>query len=204
MVIFLALILATVLGALNVLGALSVDLVYLAATIWGLSKLMLMAGRDHTLVISGALILGGALLIARLTLPDMRFTPYLIIVPAHLFIAYLFARGLRPGREPILLALIQMMDIQPVDNPKFIRFVRGQCLAWAVMCFVTAVLALGCIFWSVQIPSLKAAFGAIIAAQLIWFPFSHIYAALRYDRKERLWDTIRILSRPEARALIAP
>jgi len=203
-VIFAGLAGAVVLGAFGVLGSQAVDLIYLAATGWCCAKLAIVWGLDRTKVIGIALAVVAGLTAVRLSILDLRFAPYLVIVPVNLFIGYVFARGLFPGRRPILLALIELMDQHPLDNPRFIRFVRGQCLLWAVLSLATAGLAALCIVWGTQYPSIVTALGILAVAQLVWLPLSHIYAGMRYGRPERLRDTILTLSRPEGRALIAP
>lgn len=203
-VIFAGLAGAVVLGALGVLGPVAVDLLYLAATAWGCAKLITLWGRRRAALIGTVIAIAVALTILRLTLPDIRYAPYLVIVPANLFIGYVFARGLLPGRQPVLLALIELMDQQPLDNPRFVKFVRGQCLLWAVLSFATSSLATLCIIWGTRFPEVATTLGALAVAQLIWLPLSHLYAGMRYGRPERLRDTIQTLSRPEGRALIAP
>lgn len=203
-VIFAGLAGAVALGAFGVLGSQTVDLIYLAATAWGCAKLSVVWGLNRTTVIGVAATVVAVLAAVRLSVADLRFAPYLLIMPVNLFIGYVFARGLLPRRQPILLALIELMDQHPLDNPRFIRFVRGQCLLWAVLCFATAGLAALCIIWGMHYPALVTALGSLAVAQIVWLPLSHVYAGMRYGRPERLRDTIEALSRPEGRALIAP
>lgn len=203
-VIFAGLAIAAVLGAVGVVGAKSVDLVYLIATVWACAKLALMRIPQVRLVFGAALFLATTLTAIRLAFPDLRYAPYLVVLPANVFITYIFARGLLPGRQPILIELIRLMGQRPLDNPRFVQFVWGQCLLWAALSFATAVLALLCIIWGTAYPAVITALGALAAIQLIWLPLSHIYAGMRYGRPERLLDTIRTLSRPEGRALISP
>ncbi|MEM7057550.1 MAG: hypothetical protein AAF557_08170 [Pseudomonadota bacterium] len=203
-VIFAGLAAAAVLGAFGILRVQTVDMVYMAATVWASAKIALLWGLDRKAVFGTAIAAAMMLLVLRLMFIDLRYAPYLVILPANLFIAYIFARGMVPGRQPILLELIELMNRHPLDNPRFIRFVRGQCLLWAVLSFTTAVLAFLSLVWGTTNPAIITVLGVIVIAQLIWLPLSHIYAGMRYGRPERLWDTIQTLSRPEGRALITP
>lgn len=202
-VFLVAVVCAVVLSAIGVISVLVLDIVCLAAATFAAGKLL---GAGEAGFGSATLLLVGAacaMLILRLTHPDLRFMPYLLIFPANLLACVVFARGLLPGREPVLLTLIKLMDRQPADSPEFIAFVRGQCALWSVVSLLTAVLALACIPFSVTVPGLATALGIVIVAQLIWFPLSHFYANWRHNRVETFWNTIAMMVRPEARALVA-
>ncbi|MDA1189918.1 MAG: hypothetical protein O2854_09640, partial [Chloroflexi bacterium] len=54
-----------------------------------------------------------------LTLPDIRFAPYLAVVLANGLVAYMFACGQLPGRTPLILQLIKLIGIGPVVSEKF-------------------------------------------------------------------------------------
>ncbi len=144
-----------------------------------------------------ALMLSGGLALLRLGLPGLSYMPYLLIVPANLIAAWLFASGLRHGREPILLRLILLMGVSPADDPRFRRFIARQCLLWAVLSLSTAGLALAAIFLIASHPVLAQALAGLFAAQAVWFVLSHHYASFRYGRPEGWWTTARTMLRPE-------
>lgn len=202
-VFLVAVLCAALLTAFGLISVLLLDIVCLAAATFAVFKLL---GVGETGFGLSALLLAGAavaMLTLRLTYPDLRFMPYLLIFPANIVACVVFARGLLPGREPVLLTLIKLMDRQPADSPEFIAFVRGQCALWAVVSLLTALLAMACIPLSVSVPGLATALSVVIVAQLIWFPLSHFYANWRHNRVETFWNTMVVMGRPEARALVA-
>ena len=144
-----------------------------------------------------ALGLAGGLAAARFAMPDLRYLPYLLIAPANLAIGWLFASGLRPGHEPILLRLIRLMGVSPADDPRFRRFIAGQCLLWAVLSFATACVALAALVFVASQPWLAELLAALFAVQALWFVLSHHYASFRYGRPEGWWTTARAILRPE-------
>jgi hypothetical protein len=144
-----------------------------------------------------ALGLAGGLAAVRFAVPDLRYMPYLLIVPANLAVAWLFASGLRPGREPILLRLIRLMGVSPADDPRFRRFIAGQCLLWAGLSFSTACVALAALVFVGSQPWLAQLLAWLFAAQALWFVLSHHYASFRYGRPEGWWTTARAMLRPE-------
>lgn len=144
-----------------------------------------------------ALGLAGGLAVLRLALPDLRYMPYLLIVPANLAVAWLFASGLRPGHEPILLRLVRLMGVSPADDPRFRRFIAGQCLLWAVLSSSTACVALAALVFVASQPWLAQAVAWLFAGQAFWFVLSHHYASIRYGRPESWWTTARAMLRPE-------
>ena len=144
-----------------------------------------------------ALGLAGMLAAVRLGVPDLRFMPYLLILPANLAVGWLFASGLRPGREPILLRLIRLMGVSPADDPHFRRFIAGQCLLWAALSFSTAGVALAALVLVSSQPWLAQLLAWLFAVQAVWFVLSHHYASFRYGRPEGWWTTARAVLRPE-------
>ena len=139
----------------------------------------------------------GGLALLRFGVPGLRYMPYLLIVPANLAAAWLFASGLRPGREPILLRLVRLMGVCPADDPRFRRFIAGQCVVWAVLSFATALVALAAFFLVAALPWLAWIVAGLFAAQVVWFVLSHHYASLRYGRPEGWWTTARAMLRAE-------
>ena len=144
-----------------------------------------------------ALGLAGGLALVRFGIPDLRYMPYLLIVPANLAVAWVFASGLRPGREPILLRLVRLMGVCPADDPRFRRFIAGQCLLWAVLSFSTACVALAALVLVASQPWLAQFLAWLFAAQAVWFILSHRYASFRYGRPESWRTTARAMLRPE-------
>lgn len=144
-----------------------------------------------------ALVLAGVLAAVRVGVPELRYMPYLLIVPANLAVAWLFASGLRPGREPVLLRLIRLMGVSPADDPTFRRFIAGQCLLWAVLSLSTACVALAALVFVAAHPWLAQLLVCLFAAQAVWFVLSHHYASFRYGRPESWRTTARAMLRPE-------
>jgi len=147
-----------------------------------------------------ALSLASGLFVLQVVFPDLRYMPYLLIVPINLGVAYMFARGLLPNREPILLELVRLMARHPADDPKFIRFMTGQCLLWSVVALATAMLAVGCLLYASTHPELATMLTWFLIAQIAWFAVSHHYAGIRYGRPETWWDTLCALARPDVRS----
>ena len=144
-----------------------------------------------------ALGLAGGLALLRLAAPDLRYMPYLVVIPANLAVAWVFASGLRAGREPILLRLVMVMGVSPADDPPFRRFMAGQCLLWAVLSLTTACVALGALVAGAAYPRLAHLLACLFAAQALWFVLSHHYASFRYGRPEGWWTTARAMLRRE-------
>lgn len=127
----------------------------------------------------------------------LTLMPYLLVVPSNLVVAWLFARGLLPGREPILLRLIRLMNLRPIDDPRFVQFVRWQCWLWSGLALGTALLAFAAILVAAQSRWIDDMIVAMVAVQLGWFLLSHYYASMRYRRPETWQGTIRAMSRPD-------
>ena len=144
-----------------------------------------------------ALGLGGGLALVRLGMPGLSYVPYLLVLPANLLVAWLFASGLRPGREPILLRLVRAMGVCPADDPRFRRFIARQCLVWAGLSLATACVALAALIFVSSHPWLAELLAWLVAAQALWFVLSHHYASFRYGRPEGWWTTARAMIRPE-------
>jgi hypothetical protein len=144
-----------------------------------------------------AVAVGGGLAAVRPIAPDLNYMPYLLIIPANLAVAWLFASGLRPGREPILLRLILVMGVSPADDPAFRRFIARQCLLWAGLSLSNACLALAALLFVDALPWLAQLLAWLVAAQALWFVLSHRYASMRYGRPEGWWTTARAMIRPE-------
>lgn len=203
-IVFLILVAAGLLRAIGLLAPLTVDLIYLAALVWLGTRLAAAVAPRAGLALTATIALGLILLAARLTWDDLRYAPYLFVLPANLLVAWIFGRSFLMGRQPILLDLIRIMDLHPVEDPRFVRFVRGQCLLWTGIGLTTALIALACLLWVVQAPWLAWVLTGVALGQLAWLPISHFYAAARYHRPETFRDTLKAISRPEARALMLP
>jgi hypothetical protein len=144
-----------------------------------------------------AFAVGGGLAALRVVQPDLHLMPYLLIAPANMAVAWLFANSLRPGREPILLRLVLVMGVSPADDPSFRRFIARQCMLWAGLSISTACLALAALLLVASQPWLAQLLAWLFAAQALWFVLSHHYASLRYGRPEGWWTTARAMIRPE-------
>lgn len=146
----------------------------------------------HAAAPVGALVAFAVLAGVEILYPALRYMPFLLIALVHVGLAWIFAEGLRMGREPILLRLVRLMGLRELDDPRFVRFMRGQCGLWSVAALATATLS----FWCM----LGAAGGALLTTlfwvQMIWFWLSHEYARWRYGRPETWWMTLQAMTRP--------
>ncbi len=127
---------------------------------------------------------------------DLRYMPYLLIIPANLTMAWMFARGVLFKREAILVSLIVIMGMRPIE-PKFRRFVERQCLLWSVMCLGMAALSFLAVVWPAERVALGVVLSILVAAQVLWFAVSHYYAAIMYHRPETWWCTLQTMIRPD-------
>ena len=180
------------------------DHVGLVSIGWLVMRLAARHGAGAWGAASLALALGGGLALVRLGVPGLTYMPYLLIVPANLIAAWIFASGLRRGREPILLRLIALMGVSPADDPRFRRFIARQCLLWAGLSLSTAALALAALFLVGAHPVLARLLAWSFAAQALWFVLSHHYASVRYGRPEGWWTTARAMLRPETWSRLRP
>ena len=191
-----ALIVATILQTLGAISAQVLDYVFLCLVAWTLFAMI----RNSTASPLPAAILAagitGSLAALQIWQPSLRYMPYLLIGPANLVMAYTFARGLFPGRQPVLLQLVRTMGKGPVDDLGFQRFVFWQCLLWSLMTFATACLAFGVMVSDSVRQWISGALTALILIQVAWFVLSHYFASLRYNRPETWRDTLRAMARP--------
>ncbi|MEM1382654.1 MAG: hypothetical protein AAF713_09115 [Pseudomonadota bacterium] len=141
-------------------------------------------------------------LAARAIWPEVRLSPYLAICVINLGVAYVFSRGLQPGRTPLILQLIKLMGQAPDGSTAFRRFVRGQCWLWAGLGSLTGLLGLIAMTWSGSRGLLDPALTALVLLQLLWFVVSHIYARRRYHRPETWLCTLRVMARPKTWAVL--
>lgn len=144
-----------------------------------------------------ALVLGTlatlAVLGLLLSFPRLAIFPFLLIGVGFAGVSTLFARGLGPQGQPILLRLIEIMARRAPDDPAFVRFIRGQCLLWAALCASTSLLALLSVAASARF---AGPLTALMLGQIAWFILSHEYARWRYGRPETFWTTLRTMLDP--------
>jgi hypothetical protein len=190
------LIVATILTALGTISQQALDYVFLGSVAWALFNTFRKAALRPLPAAGIAVGIAGALAGLQVWQPSLQFMPYLVIAPANLAMAYFFARGLFPGRQPVLLQLIRAMGKGPVDDPRFRRFVASQCLLWSLMTFATACLAFVAMVSKSAWPWLPGALTNLIMIQIAWFVLSHYYASLRYNRPETWCNTLRAMTRP--------
>ena len=135
-------------------------------------------------------------LLAAKLVPDIQFAPYLAVVLINSVVAYVFFRNQLPGRTPLILQLVDLIDIAPIGSQNFQRFIYWQCWAWVVFGSVTSAFGL----MAMLLPDIRADAGAVVsglvAAQLGWFFLSQGYANWRYKRPESWRDTVRAMARP--------
>lgn len=176
-------------GQLDLVGVLSLGwVIFRLAEAGGLPTIAAAAGGSGTIVL---------LLTLDASVPGLTLMPYLLLVPANLFVAWMFARGLMPGREPVLLTLIRLMEIGPVDDPQFRNFVRGQCILWAGLAIANVIAGIAAVPYAASNPWIDNALVWMGLGQVLWFAISHHYAATRYGRRETWWSTARAMARPE-------
>ncbi len=144
-----------------------------------------------------AVAVSAGLALAQVRVPSLQYMPYLLVAPANLAVAWVFASGLLPGREPVLLRLIRLMGVHPADDVRFRRFIAGQCLIWAVLASTTALAAIAALVSVAMHPWLGEVLTCLVAVQVLWFGLSHYYAQLRYRRPETWLDTVRAMASPE-------
>lgn len=178
------------------------DLVFavtISATIWSaLDRAGVAGGRAGIVAVLYLAILAAV----AVSFPAVRLAPYVAIVPVNLAVAAVFARGLFPGRVPVILQLIKLMKLAPVDDVRFVGFVRGQCFLWTGLSFATgAAGAIAMISPSTR-PVLDAVIAMLFAAQIAWFVLSHYYAGWRYGRPETWSGTLRAMARSETLAAL--
>ncbi|MEO0820547.1 MAG: hypothetical protein AAF074_08985 [Pseudomonadota bacterium] len=163
------------------------------ATLWGLLPHLGMARRAGRLV---ACAVGTLAVLAQIALPDVRLSPYLAVGTINLLVAYVFSVGLLPGREPVILQVVRLMASGAEEGAGFARFVRRQCVLWAVFGLAGGVAGFAGLFLADQRPAIDAFVGALLATQLAWFVVSHRYANIRYGRPETWLMTLSAMSRP--------
>jgi hypothetical protein len=187
---------AAVLAATGVISRQALDYVFLCIVAWTLFEAL--GKRLGSAVVAALIGIGVAAALAGLQLwaPSLRYMPYLLIAPANLAMALIFARGLMPGRQPVLLALIREIGKGSTDDARFQRFVAGQCALWSILTLVTACLALLAMVSEMLWAWAPDVLGTVILAQVIWFVLSHYYAALRFGRTETWWNTLQAMARP--------
>lgn len=191
-----ALIVATILAALGVISAQTLDYVFLCTVAIALFKMIRKTALRPLPAACIAAGIAGSLAGLQIWQPSLRYMPYLVIAPANLAMTYYFARGLFPGRQPVLLQLIRAMGKGPVDDPGFRHFVVWQCALWSVMTFATACLAFAVMISMPVLPWVSGALTALIVVQVAWFVLSHYYAGLRYNRPETWRNTLVAMTRP--------
>jgi hypothetical protein len=196
MAMLTALTVAAALAASGIISRRTLDYVFICLVAWALFGLIRKAARPVASAILATGISGG-LAALQVWQPSLLYTPYLVIFPANLALAFIFARGLLPGRQPVLLKLIRAMGQGPVDDPGFRRFAISQCALWSVMTFATACLAFATMVSAAARASASIALIDLMIFQILWFVLSHYYAALRYNRPESWRSTLRTMVRPD-------
>ncbi|MEM0944679.1 MAG: hypothetical protein AAGI70_12115 [Pseudomonadota bacterium] len=186
------------------LSAEAFDLMFAAAmvpTFWGLLPRLGVGSRPAAMIALGIGVGAG---LAALVWPWLRLAPYLAVAGINLGVAWVFARGLVPGRQPILVQLIELMGLGPAATPDFLRFVRGQCWLWVGLGLAAGLSGLV----GMVSPGLRPLLGEVIAAALISqaavFVLSHHYARWRYHRPETWLVTARAMARPATWEALRP
>lgn len=165
----------------------------MAVTLW---SLLPRAGVPSAWAGPVAVAAGLAAVGGRAIWPQIQLAPYLAIFLINLGTGYLFARGLMPGRTPLLLQLIALMQAGPPGDAAFHRFVRNQCALWAVFGFASAIAGGAAMIspWARETIGTYIFYG--IAFQVVWFVVTHHYASWRHGRTETWVLTVRTMARP--------
>lgn len=175
--------------------------VAMAFTYWSLLiKVGLTESRAAICSLSGLFLALGA----QMVWPQIVFSPYLAIFAINLGAGVLFARGLMPGRVPLLLQIIEVMDRRSTDDPAFRRFVKHQSLLWAAVGVVSGVAGLIGMIWPGSRGLVDPLLFGSIVFQIVWFVVSHYYASWRYQRPETWYLTMRTMSRPHTWERLEP
>lgn len=185
--------------SLHVFGAISaqtLDYIGMYAVGWVLWRLIAFFGTGEIASLIAAVGVVSALGWIQALNADIRYMPYILVIPANILATWVFSRNFVSGRTAVLVDLIEIMGLRPVD-PRFRRFVEGQCLLWSVMCFGMAVVAALAMVWAAQRPVFAALLSGLAVAQIIWFLLSHYYASFRYGRPETWALTLRTMVRPD-------
>ena len=168
--------------------------VIVAFASWGLLRRF---GVNRLVSVALSLLLIFASVGANVLFSDIRLAPYLAIALVNAGVGVIFARGLLPGRTPIILQLVRMMGRAAADQGDFVRFVRGQCWLWSVLSLATGLAAGLAMVWPESRTVLDAVVAGLLAFQIMWFVLSHRYAAWRYGRPETWAATIHAMTRPD-------
>ncbi|MEO1491772.1 MAG: hypothetical protein AAFV19_06425 [Pseudomonadota bacterium] len=163
---------------------------------WVVWRLLARGGAGEAVAMLVAIGTVTGLMWLQVQMPEIRYMPYLLIVPANLLASWFFARSLVSERNAILVDLIEIMGLRPIE-PRFRRFVEGQCLLWSVMCLGTAIAAALAIGMAEHRPALAGLLSALVMVQIVWFALSHYYASFRYGRPETWGLTLRTMIRPD-------
>lgn len=186
---------ALVLSLLDVISTAAFDLIFgLAVATMSLAFLQKI-GSGAKGAVGVTVVLVGAVVIAWMAIPDVKFTPYLAITLANAAVAYMFLRGQLPGRTPLIVQMIELINMAPVGSVAFRRYVYWQCWAWVFFGTVTACVAVAAIGFVNFRQDASLVVTALVIAQLAWFFLSHGFANWYYHRPESCWDTIRVMSR---------
>jgi len=197
LVLLIALVVAVIVKALGLISQQSLDHVFLFLVAWGLFGITRKMAPHPAYAAIFAMGAVACLAGLQLWMPSLQYTPYLVIAPANLVMAYVFARGLIPGRQPVLLQLVRAMGKGPVDDRRFQHFVAGQCALWGLLTSATAILATLAMVFGATWPWISDVLTPLILFQIAWFVLSHYYASLRYNRTETWRNTLQVMTRPD-------
>lgn len=186
--------------AAGMIGDRALDHVGLVSVAWATFRFAGRRGAAAWIAGSVAVALAGGLALLQVAVPELRYMPWLLIVAANMAMAWIFASGLLPGRQPVLLRLVLLMGLRPADDPRFRRFIAGQCLLWAVLAGATAAVAAAALVAVSTHHWLSDLLAGLVAVQVIWFAVSHHYAGLCYGRPETWWGTVLAMARPDIRS----
>jgi hypothetical protein len=185
---------ALAMASLDLISPLAFDLVFAAACGGAMTAFMNRFGAaGFAPVATMVLVIAGAVA-ARLSDGSVLLTPYLAIAQINGFVAYIFARGLLPGRDPLIFQVIRLTGSGPEGTDDFRRFVYGQSILWTLLGTATSLAGMAALLSPAWRHRADIAISGLLITQAAWFLLSHIYANRRYDRPETWRATLRTYS----------
>ena len=172
------------------------DLLFAVFCASSMLAVMAKMGVGATRATAVAVFLAVGAVLAQMADPDIVLAPFLVVVLINGLVAYVFARGLMPGRQPLILQIVGLLDSGYGTSPEFRHFVVGQCWIWVGLSLLTSLSGLVAMLVPEHQNFASMVVAGLVVIQIAWFVLSHEYANRRYRRPETWMDTLRVISRP--------